>query len=362
MISQIFFLAPCGRSGSVLTHVLLQSNSNVVMPEGLGMFKTLEDPTQVNSSILTQFCRTSIKETNLWSLEPKEIPANYLDLERSHENCGCSRLITNESRIVVHLHNLLYDYDDFESFTRFQSIKSPSFVVSFLLPTRTSWLANISSRCKTTSTDGLPRILQIVYWCSIERQAWRARCWIEDNFPSLNLPVERWHNNGAKQWDELHDFLGLENTQFPAQLNISGNKWTGGIQTDNFVDPEHAKKLFEAHLSRFETWLANRFKPGINQSSRFQQLVALALSITTDSIVWTEFYALGAIKRVWRELKTRNHRKNPTYINQTFSAIAKILDRAVSRTRIGNLYEGLGQYQFARRNLRRWSHLFKNLQ
>lgn len=362
MINQIYLMTACGRSGSLLTHVLLQSNSNVVMPEGLGMFKNLEDPTQVNPSILRQFCRTSIKETNLWSLEPKEIPANYLDLERSHENCGCSRFITNESRIVVHLHNLLYDCDDFERFIKFQLTKSPSFVTSFLLPTRTSWLANISSRCKTTSVSGLPRILLIVYWCSIERQAWRARYWIEDNFQSLNLPVELWHNNGTKQWDELHDFLGLESTQFPTQLNISGNKWTGGIETKNFVDLEHAKKLFEVDLSRFESWLANCFEPGINQSSKIRQIMATALKALTDSLVWIQFFPIDTARKVSVEIRNRSQTKNPTYINQTFSAIAKILDRAVSRTRICNLYEGLGQYQFARRNLRRWSHLFKNLQ
>jgi hypothetical protein len=204
--------------------------------------------------------------------------------------------------------------------------------------------------------------LLIVYWCSIERQAWRARYWIEDNFPYLNLPVERWHSNGTKQWDELHDFLGLENTQFPTQLDISGNKWTGGIQTDNFVDPEHAKKLFEVHLSRFETWLANCFEPRINQSSWFQQLVASALSIMTDSIVWTEFYALGATRRAWRELKTRNNRKNLTCINQAFSVITVIFDHVICRTKIRNVYGGLAQYVFARRKVHQWSNLLKGIQ
>ena len=343
----------------MLTHVLLQSNPNVVMPEGLGMFKSLEDPAQINSSTLTQFCKTAIHLTNLWGLKPEEMPENYLDTERSHENCGCSRSISNQTRIVIHVHNLLYDYDDFESFTRFQSLKSPNFVVSFLLPTRTSWLANISSRCNATSFGGLPRIFLIIYWCLIERQAWRARNWIEDNFPSLNLPVERWHNNSTKQWNELHDFLDLKNTQFPNQLNISGKKWTGGIQSDNFVDPEQAQKLFEVHLSRFESWLAKCFEPRIKPSSIFQQVVVSVMSIMTDSIVWTEFYTLGLIGRYWRMLRTRIHRKNPTCINQAISAIVRKFDHLMSRTKVCNFYESLGQYVFARRKLRQFSNLFK---
>lgn len=361
MINQIFFMAACGRSGSLLTHVLLQSNPNVVIPEGLGMFKDLKDPTHVNSSILTQFCKSSIKETNLWSLEPREIPDNYLDPQRSHENCGCSRLMNKDSRIVIHLHNLLYDCDDFERFIKFQLTESPNFVTPFLLPIRTSWLANLSSRCKATSFNGLPRIALIIYWCSIERQAWRARYWIENNFPCFKLPIECWHSDGIEQWHGLHDFLGLKRIQFPDQLVISGNKWTGGIKTDKFVHPDQEEKLFQVHLSKFESWIAKCFEPGMNQSSNLRQLVASTLSVITNSLVWIAFYALVATRKVLVQLKNRYHEKTPIYVGQTFSIVTNALSWPVLQTRIQNLYEALAQYEFARRKVREWSNLLKNL-
>lgn len=361
MVNPLTLMLACGRSGSFLSHALLLQNPNIAIPEGLGTLTELGDLRTIDASELERFCRSSLEEGNLWSLAPEQMPADYLDPNRSHRSCGCNRLSGTTTPIVLHIHNLLYNLSDFAYLESHYSDPDSRTSLKFLLPVRSSWLANISSRVKSGSFQGPPRWMMVIYWSIIENHAWRARNWLESQYHYKHLPLDRWHTDPIALWSECQSFLNVPAIEFPVEIDISGNRWTGGIDSAKPIDPQHAVKLASVQMSQMEQCIAKQFEPVLSETrtiSRNARLLSFIAAVSAAIAMLVFLAPLNLVRGYDRCGHCSKHPNNqvnpPTFTKRLPSAVAQRLSHMLT-------HRGISHYLFGFAEASKWSRFLSVL-
>lgn len=356
----ILFLAPIGRSGSTLTHVLLANHPNVRTTECfISLSRVVNLEVEENIIDINDICKEQLNlQNNLWVLDSNELTEIMQDL-KDHSKCVCRRIRTKDSIDLIHVHNIFYDRQEFElAFKLMQNNEN-----SLLVLCDRDWIQTISSRQRSYPCLESPKWVSVMYWIVIENNARLASLCLSNYVKTLKIDLLKWHKDPINTWENLLSFINIKSVSFPMQPQLRGRRWSGGRNTDKVVEVDYVEKLSANSLTKLETHVV-RFFMGSNNSI-FLSVMRKILFYFADFIIYLQF-VIRAIKIFPKYLKRKtcelcNNSKRKRYTEVQLPGFAKqTLDyiwHIMHVLRSGGAYN----YRVARKNSRKWQHTFRKI-
>ena len=243
------FLAPVGRSGSILTHVLLANHPEIRTSE---CYVSLDNSTSViiekNAFPMKSICEAQLTaESNLWALDYNELGELAHELT-NHSKCVCRRDQTENNVNFVHVHNLFYEPLQFELFCKLISNNNCKLILC-----ERDWVQTISSRQRSNPLLDLPRWVSILYWVIREDIARSTSQRLSRYIETLHINLLKWHTEPISTWENLLDFMRVTSTTFPTKPQLRGIRWGGGNKNENVVGVNYVNHLTTNLLTKHET-------------------------------------------------------------------------------------------------------------
>lgn len=248
----IVFMCPLGRGGSILMHVLLANHPEIHTSECfIWLNEEIIGQDEINSGFIKQLCSNQLsKFNNLWLLDTKEIDEKEYDFD-SHKNCKCNNSVNGKRTLLLHVHNILYDINQFQLFNQFLTKNEKN----SLLICHREWLENISARQRYHPIVNIPRWISILYWITIEEIAKENLKRISNRILVHKVNLRNLHMEANTVWRDILDFLGVNQMPVPLKPKVRDLFWFGGNRSGKVVNPEYAKYLAQIDLSSREIML-----------------------------------------------------------------------------------------------------------
>ncbi len=245
------FLAPVGRGGSILTHVLLANHPEIRTTE---CYVSLDNATisvlDKNDFAIKNICEAQLTvERNLWALDYQEL-GEKVHVLSDHSKCVCRRDVSEDNVNLIHVHNLFYIPKQIETFCKLIADKENC----VLILCERDWVQTISSRQRTQPLLDLPRWISILYWVTVEDIARSTSQQLSSYVETLNINLLKWHTEPIITWEKLLSFIRITLTTFPTQPSLRGLRWGGGNKNENVVGIEYANYLTTNSLTMHETY------------------------------------------------------------------------------------------------------------
>jgi hypothetical protein len=348
------FLAPVGRGGSLLNHVLLANHPEIRTTE---CYVSLNSATNLivkkNVFAMKSICAMQLtKETSLWALDYQEIgqkSQNFSD----HTECVCSRDVSEDSVNLVHVHNLFYDPIQFELFCKLIANDDNC----KLILCERDWIQTISSRQRAYPLLDLPRWISILYWIIIEDIARSASQQLSLHIKTLHINLLELHSDPIGTWENTLRFIRVALTAFPMQPKLRGIRWGGGNKNENVVGLNYADYLTTNSLTKHETYTVEFMLKARNSllSRPIRELIFLSADFVTCLM-----FLMRAIKVLPKNLRIKACLKCSGSKRNRYSGIQLpiFIERFIDHIRhFRHIVHSGGAYDYraARKSIRRWN-------
>jgi hypothetical protein len=358
---KLVFLAPVGRGGSFLNHVLLANHPKIRTTECcVSLTKITKDAREKDIFNVENICETQLSiDTSLWALDFEE--SNHISNNlNDHTICVCRRTESDDSVNLIHSHNLFYDPIEFESFCRMIANEKSVVLISCVR----DWIQTISSRQRTYPLTDVPRWVSILYWIIIEDIARSASIKLSSYIETLHIDLLKWHLEPESTWKKLLNFIQIPPTNFPMQPNLRGIPWRGGNKDKNVVGINHAKYLMTNSLTEHET-TAVQFMLN-SKNSVPTRLIREIIFLFADLIIFS-MYVTRTIKVIPAYFNTKTCKKCDKTKRNLYSGIrlpvyVDLFLDFVRHVRHIVRSGGANDYRVARRNIRKWKQALYTLE